>query len=718
MRFNKLNITKCAVVIMFAIAFFSRCAQPAAPTGGPNDTIAPMLLDVSPANYTTNFKAREIVFKFNEYLQLKDVQKEVLFSPPFPVRPFISVKGKSVVVKFPPELELYPNTTYKIDFGSAITDNNEGNIAKRFEYFFSTGNSIDSLVMSGKLVDATTGANIINGLVFYFADEVISSDTTKGDSTIFKGKKLSLARTDSTGNFLATNLKPIPYRIFAIQDENGNFEYDMGTDLVGLSNKTFNPLTMKEFEVWIDPVIDRIEVTPQIKFDLFKENRQLKQNLKEIKREKESVLSLIFASDSVVIEDITIDSVAKKNIIIENNTFNDSIKVWIRSGEDKVLDSLKGVVKYHSVDSVGALKIDSMIFALGFMKSGDEKSGAGKVAEQLSEVTNQLFSKFSRWIRILFLSKSKKGELRRAEARRFTADSLKSIAADSALILARQDSILKADSIALTMKDVILRDSVKVFTPTFSISGDMSPENKLYLISTYPLEKMDTSKIEVVRLSFKEMGEDDFDLEASEVAEQKPTIKTTQKYSIERSKEDYTKWLIDVDWQPKSEYQLTFDEDALMDIVGFVNDSTTHTIKTNDPAKFAKVIVDVKLIDSLKNKNYIVSILDSTRNIIDTKYIKGEGKLEFNYLPAKKYMLMFVNDVNGNQKQDMGVVLKNIEPERVELFYPRKNNLLFPTKENMDSEFEIYPETLFDDTLIIPKKEVVEKKKREGEYKG
>ncbi|MEG0500139.1 MAG: Ig-like domain-containing protein, partial [Rikenellaceae bacterium] len=210
-----------------------------------------------PPNYTTNFKAKEVVFTFNEYLQLKDVQKEILISPPIAPRPIFAVKGKSIVMKFPPELKLDSNTTYRVDFGNSIQDNNEGNPAKRFEYIFSTGNKIDSLVMSGKLVDALTGADIVNGFVLYYADERIPNDTLLSDSTIFKGKKLGIARTDSTGNFLTRNLKAIPYRIFGIKDENGNQEYDMGGDMVGLSNARYNPETMKEFDVWVDPVKDR-----------------------------------------------------------------------------------------------------------------------------------------------------------------------------------------------------------------------------------------------------------------------------------------------------------------------------------------------------------------------------------------------------------------------------------------------------------------------------
>lgn len=702
MTIRKINISYVFIILLFAVAFFSQCAQTASPQGGPRDTIPPILLGVTPPNYTTNFDAKEVIFTFNEYLQLKDVQKEILISPPMVPRPIFSVRGKGIYMRFPPELKLDSNTTYKIDFGKSIQDNNEGNIAKRFEYVFSTGDKIDSLVMSGKLVDASTGADIVNGFVFYYGNEKYNADSVGGDSTIYKGKKLSLARTDSTGNFLATNLKSIPYRVFAILDENGNQEYDLGSDLVGLSNSRFNPETMKEFDVWIDPVKDRIEVSPQLKLELFKETRRVKQKLNEVKRPIKHQLELIFASDSVIIDAISIDSVLKENIIIENNTFNDSIRVWIKDVDPEVKfpDSLKGVIKYYSVDSVGAPKIDSTLFALAFFESKDAKTTADKVAAKFDSIFEQL----GKWLKRLFMGKKKKMAIAAAEHRRYVADSLKRMQADSVALVMRADSLLKADSLAQRVAAglEIVRDSGKVFIPSFSVSTDMSPTKKLYIHSKLPLNNIDTSKISILRLSFKERGEDDFNLEEADKKERVPTVKTKQKYTIVPLKEDITKREIIVDWLPTSEYQITIDKDALQDISGSVNDSLTHKIKTYDPAKFASVSLN---ITAGAEDNYIVSVLDSTNNVVDVKNIKGSGKLLFDYLPVKKYKLKFVEDKNGNGIQDIGSVIRSIEPERVEIYYPSKGEQLFLTKENWVVEYDITPEYVFYPDRLVKKEE-------------
>ncbi|MEG0500140.1 MAG: hypothetical protein RR550_03345, partial [Rikenellaceae bacterium] len=151
------------------------------------------------------------------------------------------------------------------------------------------------------------------------------------------------------------------------------------------------------------------------------------------------------AADSVQIESISIDSVVREDIIIENTTFNDSIRVWVRTvGEDvKLPDSLKGVVRYYSTDSIGAPKIDTTAFALGFVSKEDQKTGAEKAAEKF----NSTFKKIGEWFKRLFMGKKKKMAIAAAQHRRYVADSLKRIQADSVALVMRQDSMAKADSL-------------------------------------------------------------------------------------------------------------------------------------------------------------------------------------------------------------------------------------------------------------------------------
>ncbi len=719
MKQKKGNIISYAAVFMlFSMAFFSRCAQTAAPQGGPRDTIPPILLEVTPANNTTNFDAKQVEFKFNEYLQLKDVSKEILISPPMSPRPTFTVKGKGFVMKFPPELVLDSNTTYRVDFGGSITDNNEGNPAKRFEYVFSTGNNIDSLVMTGQLIDATTSEPIIRGLAYFFANEVITSDTLAGDSTLYIGKPLAVARTDSSGNFLATNLVNMDYRIFGIKDENSNGTYDIGEDLVGLSNKTYNPTKLEPFKVWIDPVIDRIEVTSQMRLSLFSEEKRLPQRLSEVTRTKEYMLQLIFARDSANIVGIDIDSLTKENIIIENSRMDDSVRVWIMPiGEEfSMPDTLVGSVRYYKTGDNGQMVLDTTEFALSFFKQEERKDGVGA---KVTESFDNFFKKFTDWLERVFMGRKKKMALAILRERALVADSLKKITADSLALINQRDSLAKLDSIRLVaIQDSITRaesglppitkkDSLDKLTASFSLSGDVSPESVLYLSSEYPMV-IDTSKFKIERLSYQERSEDFFDEELSSQVEETPTIKSVQPYTLHRDSLDMTRWRIDIAWEPKSEYNITLHNDALMNMIGQVNDSTTTVIKTLDPSENGTVVVDVKLFDSLSNRSYVINLMDSTNNIVQSKPSIGSGEIRFNYVVPKKYKLMFVNDTNSNGKQDMGILIENKEPESIEIYYIKPEEPLFKVEKDKEVRIEVYPETLFDKSLltkITPKKE-------------
>lgn len=714
---KKININIVVICLFFAVAFFSRCAQTMTPEGGPRDTLAPILLNVEPANFSTNFKDKEVRFYFNEYLQIKDAQSQILISPPILPRPTFALKGKGFVMRFQQDTELIPNTTYKIDFGTAIRDNNEGNIAKRFEYIFSTGKDIDSLVMSGQLINAVTGGKIVNGFVMYFADEIVTSDTLKGDSTIFKGKQLSLARTDSTGNFIATNLKPMDYRVFAILDENGNQTYDVASDLVGLSNTRYNPATMEEFKVWIDPIKDRIEVTPQMKLGLFMEKSNSSQSLSEIKRDKEFVIDMYFSADSVEIVEFKIDSLTSENILIEYQRMSDTVRAWIvptqkdkytLKSEKQLPDTLKGMLSYYRRSIEGEVRLDTTNFELPFFKSKERVKMTDKAAVKV----NSFVEKFVQWVERLFMSKARKQLIARAQRARVVADSVKRVRLDSIAIAMRADSILLADSLALQAKldsielaknggvVEINRDSILKFTPSYSKVKDLSPLKNLYIKSDYPFT-IDTSLMSIMRISYPEHDDDYFDENAADNVGKRPSVETPQEYSVRPDSSDFTRWLIEVDWQPNSEYDITIENDGVRDITGAVNDSMTNKIVTIDPEKFATVNLDIRLVDSLALNGYVVTLLDSSNNVVEEKSIIGQGEVTFRYVSPKRYKFKFVEDANGNGKQDFGSIVLNREPERVEIYNAAPQKPLITVKEQDNLNITIYPEQLFDESIVI-----------------
>ncbi len=206
----------------------SGCAQIVAPTGGPRDSIAPVLLNSTPPNGSLHFTGNRIVLTFDEYVQLQKLQENLLISPTPKIIPNVDFKLKTVTIKIRDTLE--PNTTYRFDLGNSIQDNNEGNPVKNFSYVFSTGSYIDSLQFSGKVQLAQTGTFDSTLLVFLYKD--------LSDSAVYKHKPRYVTRLDSSGNYIFNNLPPGVYNIFALKDEGGQRIYNHKDELFAFSDST------------------------------------------------------------------------------------------------------------------------------------------------------------------------------------------------------------------------------------------------------------------------------------------------------------------------------------------------------------------------------------------------------------------------------------------------------------------------------------------------
>jgi uncharacterized protein (DUF2141 family) len=217
MKFKRLLIVLGSVFSFYFIAYLGiGCAQIGSPTGGPRDSIPPLLVSAFPAIKSTNFKDNKIVLTFNEYIDLQEIQANVLVSPLPKVNPNITFKLKTVTVKLKDTLK--ENTTYAINFGNAIRDNNEGNPFKNFTYVFSTGNTIDSLTFSGKVIMAETGrADSTIAVLLY---------RNANDTTVQTRKPDYLTKLDRDGNFTFTNLSEGHYKVYALKDGDGGKTYN------------------------------------------------------------------------------------------------------------------------------------------------------------------------------------------------------------------------------------------------------------------------------------------------------------------------------------------------------------------------------------------------------------------------------------------------------------------------------------------------------------
>lgn len=209
------------------------CAVQQKPQGGPRDVSPPKLLKATPANQTHNFSAKQIVLEFDEYYKLSNQFQEITVFPAPDRMPEYNIRKKNLVINLKDTLQ--KNTTYVINFGKAIADVNEGNILKNFTYVFSTGNHIDSLGMTGTVINTLTQQKEKDATVMLF--------TPHQDSLLFGKKKPSIyATTDTAGNFSLGNLKEGIYKIYALKEQSTDKIYNNDNELIAFTKKPINLL--------------------------------------------------------------------------------------------------------------------------------------------------------------------------------------------------------------------------------------------------------------------------------------------------------------------------------------------------------------------------------------------------------------------------------------------------------------------------------------------
>ncbi|GGH10076.1 hypothetical protein GCM10007352_15730 [Mucilaginibacter phyllosphaerae] len=248
--------------------FVFGCASIQRPQGGPRDLTPPKLLKATPENMTRNFAAKEIKLEFDEFFKLSNQYQEISISPAMEKQPEYNISRKNLIIDFKDTLQ--KNTTYVINFGKAVQDVNESNVLKNFTYVFSTGPHIDSLSMSGSVINSITQEKEKDATVMLF--------TVKQDSLLFGKKKPAIfTTTDSSGNFSLNNLHDGEYRIYALKETSPDKIFNNDKELIAFSNK---PIVLSKD-------------TADIRLSLFQQVPE-KFRVAEKKLTNEGVLSLVF----------------------------------------------------------------------------------------------------------------------------------------------------------------------------------------------------------------------------------------------------------------------------------------------------------------------------------------------------------------------------------------------------------------------------------------
>jgi uncharacterized protein (DUF2141 family) len=232
--------------LIFLCLILYSCAQIGSIGGGPKDELPPEYISSRPENFSVNFKSDEIRILFNEFVKLKNPQQQIIFSPPITPKPIISPMGtasKEVRIKLEKD-SLQANTTYTINFGQSIEDNNEGNPLPFFKYVFSTGTYLDSLKLEGTVKDVFFKENPeIVSVMLYEKDSLYS------DSVVYKKAPTYIAYAqDSTNGFALENMRKGIYKLIALEDKNNNYKFNQGREKIGFvdsfvvlpTEKTYN----------------------------------------------------------------------------------------------------------------------------------------------------------------------------------------------------------------------------------------------------------------------------------------------------------------------------------------------------------------------------------------------------------------------------------------------------------------------------------------------
>ena len=341
-----------AAIILGTLMFPSGCANTTTPpTGGPKDTIPPVLTKVSPLPGTVNVDVHKtkIRFTFNEYVKIKDANG-IYLSPPQEKRPQSAIKGKSLEVTF--EEDLDSNTTYTLDLTGAIVDNNEGNPFPGFTLVFSTGSQIDSMCMTGLVQDCNSLKPMKGITVMLYKD--------LSDSAVFLQRPIAAAKTDDWGFFSMRNIQDTVYRVYAVKDENNNNKYDPDNERVAFLDSLFRPKTVYRDSLYELMKFDMKDTAlcmarkTDIELNLFRE-KPSKQLIVKKERVGLRTAYLTFMAPDAVIHDMRIKGLPREKLISQFNPQRDSLELWVND-QRKMPDTLQLVIKYDKTDTAGVLK--------------------------------------------------------------------------------------------------------------------------------------------------------------------------------------------------------------------------------------------------------------------------------------------------------------------------------------------------------------------------
>ena len=347
---NLLPIIPVALILGMMM-FSPSCANTTTPpSGGPKDTIPPIITKLYPLDGQINVPRHKtkLVLTFNEYVTVKD-PKSLFLSPPLEKAAKFKLQNKSVVVYF--ENDLDSNKTYTLDVTNAIADNNEGNMFPGYTLVFSTGNQIDSMLVTGIVQDCNTLQPIKGATVMLYKD--------LADSAVFLHRPDAAVKTDDWGFFCLRNIQATTYRLFAIIDENNNNIYEPETEKIAFVDSIIRPLvkindSLPEIQKYdMKDTICCLARNTEYELNVFRE-KPSKQLIVNKERVGERTAYITFMAPYAQIDSIWIKGVPQEKLLTQFNLQQDSLEIWVNDPRPQP-DTLFLNVKYMKTDTLGLL---------------------------------------------------------------------------------------------------------------------------------------------------------------------------------------------------------------------------------------------------------------------------------------------------------------------------------------------------------------------------
>lgn len=339
-------------IILATMVFSHSCANTTTPpSGGPKDTIPPVITELMPLPGATNVPRikTKLEMEFNEYVVVKD-PKSLFLSPPLAKTPKYKIKGKSIIVYFENDT-LAADKTYTLDVMNAIADNNEGNMFPGYTLVFSTGDRIDSMVVTGIVQDCNTLQPLKGATVMLYKDHA--------DSAIFQKRPDAAVKTDEWGFFCLRNIQDTVYRMYAIIDDNNNNMYEPENEKVAFIDTLIRPVMVVSDSL---PELMKYEMTDTVnclarkqeyELNIFRE-KPSKQMIVNKERVGERTAYITFMAPYAQIDSLWIKGVPAENVITQFNLVQDSLEIWVNDPKPQP-DTLDIFVKYMKTDTLGML---------------------------------------------------------------------------------------------------------------------------------------------------------------------------------------------------------------------------------------------------------------------------------------------------------------------------------------------------------------------------